>query len=403
MTQKFNDGRDWFFDKKFGLFVHWGLYSLIGWHEQVLQRRNMDRRDYERLIQEFNPKRFNPEEWLDIAQESGMEYIYFTTKHHDGFCLWDTKQTSYNITNTPYKKDVLGILAEACAKRNFPLCLYYSVVDWHHPNYPNQGRHHEMPAPRPTDSPDMEAYVEYVKKQVTELCTNYGSIYGFFWDINVPKHKDKTVNEIIRKLQPNAVINNRGFDEGDFATPERNVPEGSEFTTPTQACQSLGKQSWGYKSGEDYYSHKFIMQSIDKILAMGGTYLLNVGPKSDGTIPNECVESLKIIGQWYKSVKESFNNTKPASHLIDTPNILVTKKERALYLHLFKDSDSSTISLEPMTEAPAKATLLNNETQLEFKIDSMVQEWRTAKPHLRIRKIPINEMQDTVMVIKLEY
>jgi alpha-L-fucosidase len=402
MIPRFNDGRDWFFEKKFGLFVHWGLYSLIGWHEQVLQRRNMERKEYENLIHSFNPKQYDPEQWLDMAQQAGMEYVYFTAKHHDGFCMWDTKHTDYNIMNTPFKKDILAMLAEACHKRSFPLCLYYSVVDWHHPNYPNQGRHHEMAAPRPTDIPDMGAYVEFVKHQITELCTNYGKIHGIFWDINVPEHKDHTVNHIVRTLQPDAVINNRGFDAGDFATPERNVPEGREFTTPTQACQSLGKQSWGYKSDEDYYSRKFIMQSIDRVLAMGGAYLLNVGPKPDGTIPTECIKSLKTIGEWYNTVKESFVGTEPASHLVNNQNVLITKKERTLYIHLFRDQDASTVPLEPLKETPVKATLLNTGKQLKCNIDSMVQEWRLAKPHLRIRGIPIDRMAGTVMVIRVD-
>jgi alpha-L-fucosidase len=402
MIQRFGDGRDWFFEKKFGLFVHWGLYSIIGWHEQVLQRKNMERSEYEKLIYQINPKKFNPKQWLDIAQEADMEYIYFTTKHHDGFCMWDTKFTDYNIMNTPYKKDILAMLAEECHKRKFPLCLYYSVVDWHHPNYPNQGRHHEMPAPRPTDSPDMEKYVEYAKNQITELCTNYGEIHGFFWDINVPEHKDESVNKIIRKLQPNAVINNRGFDSGDFATPERNVPDGREFTTPTQACQSLGKQSWGYKKEEDYYSHKFIMQSIDKILAMGGTYLLNVGPKPDGTIPTQSIKNLKVIGKWYNSVKESFVGTEPAPNLVNNQNILVTRKDNMLYIHLYKDIDSSTLPLEPLDEKPVRVKLLNNGQELEYVVDSMVQEWRVAKPHLRIRGIPIDKINNSVMVIRVD-
>ena len=402
MIPRFNDGRDWFFEKKYGLFVHWGLYSILGWHEQILQRKNMDRAEYEKLIDQFNPEKYDPEQWLDIAQEAGMEYVYFTTKHHDGFCLWDTKETDYNIMSTPYKKDVLAMLADACAKRDFPLCLYYSVVDWHHRNYPNQGRHHEMPCPRSTDSPDMDAYVEYVKKQITELCTNYGTIHGVFWDINVPEHKDESVNQIIRKLQPSAVINNRGFDGGDYATPERSVPDGAEFTTPTQACQSLGKQSWGYKSDEDYFSHKFLIQSIDKIMAMGGTYLLNVGPRADGTIPNQCVKSLNVIGDWYSSVRESFDGAIPAIDLVNNREILVTQRDNTWYLHLHKGIDSSTLVLDPVTEKPARAILLNNGQELECCVDSMVQEWHTAKKSLRIRNIPVNEFSDSVLVIKLE-
>jgi len=156
-----------------------------------------------------------------------MKYICLTTKHHDGFCLWDTKQTAYNTMNTPYGKDIVKMLADACHKRSVPLCLYYSIADWNQPNYPNQGRHHELP-PQPGDQPDLMKYIEFLKKQVVELCTNYGEIHGFWWDMNVDKHVDRTINDIIRKLQPKAVINNRGYDEGDFGTPERDYEKGGE-------------------------------------------------------------------------------------------------------------------------------------------------------------------------------
>ncbi len=147
-----------------------------------------------------------------------MRYVCFTTKHHDGFCLWDTRQTAFNTMNTPYGRNVLAMLADAGHRRRMPLCL--SIADWTHPCYPNQGRHHELP-PQPGDTPDWDRYMDFLREQVRELCTNYGRIHGFWWDMNVPQHRDPSVNAMIRELQPGIVINNRGFDEGDFGTPER--------------------------------------------------------------------------------------------------------------------------------------------------------------------------------------
>ncbi|MDF2723908.1 MAG: hypothetical protein K0Q59_3583, partial [Paenibacillus sp.] len=268
--KRFNDARDRFFDLRYGMFIHWGLYAIPAWHEQILWRSGMKRKDYEQLVHQFNPVHFDPEAWLNVVQEAGMQYICFTTKHHDGFCMWDSAFTDYKITNAPYGKDILAMLAEACGKRGIPLSLYYSCPDWHHPNYPNKGRHHEMFGPRPGDEPDLDRYYDYVKKQITELLTGYGPIYQLFWDVNVAEYD-----------------NNRGPGKGDYSTPERHVPDGSAFAAPTEACQSLGRESWGYRDGEDYYTNKFLMQSIDKIMAMGGNYLLNVGPKPDGTIPEE--------------------------------------------------------------------------------------------------------------------
>jgi len=280
--QRFNDGRDWFFEKRFGMFIHWGLYSIPGWHEQHQWRGRIERDQYVKLAQQWNPVKFNPDQWLDLLEETGMKYICITTKHHDGFCLWDTKQTSFNTMNTPYGKDTIGMLAEACQNRNIPLCLYYSIADWHHPNYPNQGRHHELP-PQPQDSPDWEKYLDFLKEQVRELCTNYGEIHGFWWDMNVPQHKDPSINDMIRRLQPKAVINNRGFDEGDFGTPERDFErdESIGFDRPTEACQSVGMESWGYRKDEDYYTDRHLMRSIDRYLARDANYLLNVGPTGE--------------------------------------------------------------------------------------------------------------------------
>ncbi len=138
--KRFGDRRDWFFEKRFGMFIHWGLYAIPGWHEQHQWRGRVPRAEYVKLAQRWNPVKFDPDQWLDLAEEAGMKYVCVTTKHHDGFCLWDTKQTAFNTMNTPYGKDALKLLADACHRRGFPLCLYYSCVDWHHPHYPNQGR-----------------------------------------------------------------------------------------------------------------------------------------------------------------------------------------------------------------------------------------------------------------------
>jgi len=402
MVQRFNDGRDWFFDKRFGMFVHWGLYAIPAWHEQILWRGNMKRSEYEKLVDGFNPVSFNPDAWLDLMQEAGMEYICFTTKHHDGFCMWDSKYTDYTVMNTPYGRDILGMLAEACHRRGIPLGLYYSIPDWHHPNYPNQGRHHEMFGPRAGDEPDIEKYMDYVRKQIGELCSNYGEIHQIFWDVNVLEYYDPSINEMIRSLQPAAVINDRGPDAGDFTTPERHVPDGREFKRPTEAVQALGRESWGYKEDEDYYSLKYIMQSIDKALAMGGNYKLNVGPKADGTIPAENVKALRKIGAWYKQVREAFDGTVPASAMVERDDILLTRKGNDLYVHFYQDPTSSGVVLKPLDILPERAVLLNTNTELEVRVDVTPWQWR-QKPLLRIRGLPVDELTDTVMVVKLEF
>ncbi|WP_248926225.1 alpha-L-fucosidase [Paenibacillus hamazuiensis] len=416
MIPRFKDARDVFFERRFGMFVHWGLYAIPAWHEQILWRGKVKRKEYEQLIREFNPTRFDPDAWLDLAEAAGMQYICFTTKHHDGFCMWNTKHTEYNVMNTPYGKDILGMLAEACHRRNFPLSLYYSCPDWHHPNYPNQGRHHEMFGPRPGDDPDIEKYYDFVKKQIEELCTNYGNIYQLFWDVNVAEYYEPSINEWIRSMQPGILINDRGPGKGDYNTPERHVPEGGVFSKPTEACQSLGRESWGYRDNEDYYTNKFIMQSIDKILAMGGNYLLNVGPKADGTITSENVEALQSIGSWYNRVKEAFEGTVPATDMIhqdvmttagsnqviQRDQVLITRKANTLYVHLYRDPQTQSILLKPLDVLPKRAVLLNNGRELEAQVDLMPVYWK-ERPYLRILGLPANEMSGEVMVVKLEF
>ncbi|HUX49954.1 MAG TPA: alpha-L-fucosidase [Spirochaetia bacterium] len=407
--KRFGDGRDWFFDKKFGLFVHWGLYAIPAWQEQVLWRAPYKRRDYERLMSEFNPGNFNPDQWLDTMQEAGMEYLCFTTKHHDGFCMWDTKYTEYNVMNTPYGKDVVRQLADACARRGVLFGLYYSLPDWHHPAYPNRGKHHEMLGFRSGERMDEHEYLEFVRNQVRELLTNYGPIHEFFWDVNVEEFSDPTFNEMIRALQPNAVINDRGPSAGDFTTPERQVPEGKEFDHPVQACDSIGRESWGYRTQEDYYSSRYLVRSMDKILAMGGGYLLNVGPKADGSFPVECTERLAKIGSWYHSVRESFDGTYPASYLLTSgqtrliryDDVYLTRRDNTVYIHCPDGLQTGAVVLPGISAEPSDVTLLNDGTSLPWSVETLPWRW-TEKPCLVIRGVPDDCQLNGIPVIRMK-
>ncbi len=405
LAPRFGDARDWWFQRRFGMFVHWGIYAIHGLHEQEQWRYRVPRAEYVKLQQQWNPTRYDPNAWLDLAAEAGMKYICLTTKHHDGFCLWDTKQTTYNTMNTPYGKDVLRMLADACHRRGVPLCLYYSVADWHQPNYPNQGRSHEL-QPQPGDSPDWNRYMDFLKAQVRELCTNYGELGGFWWDMNVPKYVDPSVNDMIRKLQPKAVINNRGFDPGDFGTPERDYdPSGEEalvFTQRTEACQSIGSESWGYRKDEDYYDDRHLLRSIDKYLARDANYLLNVGPMPDGTIAPRPAAILRRIGKWYSAVKEAFEGATPASNETTNRNVLLTRRGNAVYVHLHRDPIKEVVQLKPFATAPRRATLLNTGKPVEFAVDMVPSDHVEHKPYLRLRNLPVDDLADTVLVVKLE-
>jgi alpha-L-fucosidase len=406
LAPRFGDGRDWWFEKRFGLFLHWGLYSIHGWHEQEQWRRRVPRAEYVKLQAQWNPVKFNPDAWLDAAEDAGMKYVCLTTKHHDGFCLWDTKLTPYNTMNTPYGKDVVRQLADACHRRGFPLCLYYSIADWHHPNYPNQGRHHEL-EPQPGDQPDLPKYLEFLKGQIRELCTNYGELGGIWWDMNVDQHVDPSINAMIRQLQPKAVINNRGFDPGDFGTPERDYDNGTEtvltFDQRTEACQSIGSESWGYRRDEDYYADRHLLRSIDKYLARDANYLLNVGPKPDGTLPDEALGILKRIGQWHRAVHESFERTTPVTTLTANRNVLLTRQGNTMYVHLWRDPLAEIVKLKPLTALPKRATLLNTGKPVAFANDLVPSDHVEQVGYLRLHGLPVNEFANTVLVVKLEF
>jgi alpha-L-fucosidase len=406
LARRFGDGRDWWFEKRFGLFVHWGLYAIDGWHEQDQWRRRIPRAEYVKLQARWNPTAFNPDAWLDAAEAAGMKYICLTTKHHDGFCLFESKHTSYHSVNTPYGKDVVRLLADACHRRKLPLCLYYSIADWHHPNYPNQGRHHELP-PQPGDQPDLLKYLEYLKAQVRELCTNYGEIHGFWWDMNVDRHVDRSINALIRQLQPNAVINDRGFDEGDFGTPERDyTKEGAlmlSLEKRTEACQSIGMESWGWRRDEDYYSDRHIFRSIARYLARDANYLLNVGPLPDGTLPPAALGFLNRSGSWYHAVREAFEGTVPASHLTGNRDVLLTRRGHDLYVILYADPKGEAVKLKPLALAPHRATLLNTGAAILCSLDLVPSEHGDQGHYLRLTRLPVNEQANTVLVAKLEF
>ncbi len=392
-----------FHEYRFGLFVHGGLYAIPGWHEQVQMRGPVPREDYVKLAEQFCPGNFSPDSWIDTAEAAGMQYLCFTTKHHDGFCMWDTKFTDYSIMHTPYGRDVLKMLAEACRRRDFGLCLYYSIPDWHHPNAPKGGSH-ELLTPNPGDQPDEDRYVAYVRNQVRELCSNYGKILGFFWDIP-PRRQEPSLNRLIRDLQPGIMINDRGYDKGDYDTPERSVPEGKRFTRATEANQSVGRQSWGYRENEDYYSHKLLMRSVDKIMAMGGNYLLNVGPMADGSLPPDAMASIRTVGQWYGKVKEALT-AEPASDLLQRDDFMLTRRGNHLYIHFHNDPDSGGIHLNPLATMPKLATVLNTGHPLSSAIErvpTLSIPPRMHTPCLHLRGIPVNDLVGEIIILKLEF
>ena len=367
---------------RLGLFLHWGLYSLTGWQEQVQGRLGIPREEYEQLARRFCPLQFDPDRWVELAQAAGMRYIVFTAKHHDGFCMWHTRAAAsygerpFSVEQTPYGKDIVRELSDACRRHKMDFCIYYSIPDWHHPNAYNSLSTHQMP-PAPGDRPDMERYIQYIKCQVSELCTGYGRIHSWFWDI--PPHlEDPSLNQMLRRLQPGILINDRGFSKGDYSTPERSIPEGTGFSTPTEACQSVGRESWGYRCHEDYFSARQLLLAADQTLSMGGNYLLNVGPKADGSIPEPAEALLRRLGRWYQRVGQSYGG-RILSRFSGPERILLQDigRKNVLYLHFPGGLTASGVAIPGWTP-------LAPETEPEegAALERLVQQAREEKEEL---------------------
>lgn len=394
-------------DNKFGMFIHWGIYALTGLHEQALARFDLSKEYYENLMYSFNPTKYDPNKWVELAKDAGMKYICITAKHHDGFCMWDTKQTDYNIMHTPYGRDVIKVLSEACARHEMLLSFYYSCPDWHEKTAYNMRSSHQWKAYK--DEADDQKYREFVKAQITELLTNYGKIYTLFWDIP-PRIEDRSINELVRKLQPGILINNRGYDEGDFATPERYVPEGVRFEKMTEACQSVGEQSWGYRKDEDYYSARFLMSSIDKIMAMGGSYLLNVGPDADGEIPEKAQALLRRIGKWYNHVSVALENTLPTVGNISVTNncpLIAVSKCGKTYLHFYNGINSGAVTFTDCSFKPKHAKLLNDGRELIIRNEELPEFFDFVSGKVKgslvsMTGIPVDELCEEPVVIEIE-
>ncbi|HBE03835.1 MAG TPA: hypothetical protein DC049_15380 [Spirochaetia bacterium] len=347
----------WFKKARFGLFIHFGLYSRLGRGEWVQYKENIHPDDYAKLALAFNPHNFRAEDWVSLAEESGCRYIAFTAKHHDGFCLFDSDLTDYKITNTPFKRDLTAELVSACHKKNMPIILYYSQPDWHHPNFVHlPGLFKDIDVPPAGFRPDWNSYLSYYHGQVEELCTRYGRIDGIWFDGAQKGEKNwqgKKIYNLIKKHQPHAAVNERaGY--GDFFTPERFMP-GDLPGYLFEACESISKIHWGYYRQSPQYSVQHLLSTFIRIMAKGGNFLLNTGPGPDGVIPQYQAERLRLIGKWMHENHEAVY----ASESIGNSGIQypLMKKENSLFVFLPAWPDTDSITLENIPAAE-KAALL---------------------------------------------
>jgi alpha-L-fucosidase len=346
----------WWREARFGLFIHWGLYAIPAgeWNgetrhaEWILTTAQISVKEYEKFAPRFNPVEFNPEDWVKTAKDAGMKYIVITSKHHDGFCLFDSKKTDYDVMDaTPFKRDIMRELADECRKQGIKMCWYHSIMDWYHPDYLPR-RNWET---RSTEGADFGRYVDYMKGQVKELLTNYGEI-GVMWFDGEWEHtwtRDIGIDlyNYVRSIAPDVIINNRvgkgragmagTYDPqsapGDFGTPEQEIPA-TGLGYDWETCMTMNDH-WGYnKNDHNWKSDKDLIQKLVDIASKGGNFLLNVGPTAEGLFPQESIDRLKAMGEWMGKNGESIYGT-TASQFEHLEWGRSTTKDHTLYLHVF--------------------------------------------------------------------
>jgi len=332
-TQAQHDARmQWWRDARFGLFIHWGLYAIpagewkgkTNYGEWIRHSAQIPIDVYDKFVGQFNPVKFHADEWVSLAKDAGMKYIVITSKHHDGFCLFDSKNTDFDVMSTPFKCDILKELSEACRKQGIRLCFYHSIMDWHHPDYlPRR----DWEKDRSAAGAVFDRYVQYMKNQLRELLTNYGPLgvlwFDGEWESTWNEKYGRDLYQYVRSFQPDIIINNRvgasrsgmeGFSQGkesagDFGTPEQQIPATGLPGVDWETCMTMN-DNWGYNSHDkNWKSAKDLIRMLADIASKGGNYLLNIGPTSEGMFPPESVERLREIGQWMKTNSESITTT----------------------------------------------------------------------------------------------
>lgn len=376
---------DWWRDARFGMFIHWGLYAIPagtwqgtpvgGVGEWIMESARIPVGDYEPLRDRFDPVRFDAAQWARLARRAGMKYLVITTKHHDGFCLFDSALTDYDVGGAPFARDVMQELAAACRREGIRIGWYHSIMDWHHPDY--------LPRrpwdPRPATDADFDRYVAYLRGQVRELLTGYGPIdimwFDGEWEPTWTHALGRGMDDYVRQLQPDIIVNNRvdtgrqgmegltrpGEFAGDFGTPEQQIPPEGLPGLDWETCMTMN-DTWGYRSDDhDWKSADELIRILADTASKGGNFLLNVGPTALGEIPAPSVQRLEAVGDWLDANGESIYGTS-AGRLGRMPWGRCTQRSAdgvtLLYLHVFDWPVDRALRVPGLTTLPRRARLL---------------------------------------------
>jgi alpha-L-fucosidase len=385
---------EWWQEARFGMFIHWGLYAVPAgeWNgatnhaEWIRESAQIPLEEYNQFLGKFNPVKFNADDWVTMAKDAGMKYIVITSKHHDGFGLYDSRQTEFDVMSTPFKRDILKELAKACDKQDMTFCFYHSIMDWHHPDYLPRRNWEKT---RSTEGADFDRYRSYMKSQLKELLTRYGKIgvlwFDGEWENTWTGDYGKDLYNHVRNLQPDIIINNRvtvgrsgmagmtseGAFAGDFGTPEQEIPATGMPGMDWESCMTMNDH-WGYnKNDKNFKTTREILQMLAEIASKGGNYLLNIGPTADGVFPQESIDRLKEIGNWMKINGESIYGTH-ASPFKSLPWGRCTQKKLTggarLYLHVFDWPSDQRLVVPGLGNKVIRAYLLEDVDQEELVI-----------------------------------
>ena len=385
MTQQtLQDTIDWWQDARFGMFIHWGLYAMPARHEWIKNYEQISDEDYQKYFDFFDPDLFDPTVWAAMAKKAGMKYFVITAKHHEGFCLWDSKFTDYKATNTPCQKDLLKEVVAAFRAEGIKVGFYYSLIDWHHEEFPIDRVHPQREskeARAKTKDKDMSKYAQYMRDQVTELLTDFGHIDILWFDFSYPGedgkgHEDwesKKLMQTIRSLQPHVLVNNRlDLDvEPDFETPEQYTPstglekkDGSPM--PWEGCQTFSG-SWGYFRDEaSWKSPEMLVQMLVNHVSRGGNLLMNVGPTARGEFDYRAINALEAYGDWMKYNSRSIYSCQEAPKGFNAPEecrYTYNPETKRLYLHFFA-WPFKAVHLKGLAGKVKYAQLLNDASEI---------------------------------------
>jgi alpha-L-fucosidase len=398
--------REWFQDAKFGLFIHWGVYSVLGDGEWVMNNQQIPIKTYEKIPNFFNPTEFDARAWVQMAKSAGMKYITITSKHHDGFAMWDSKVSDYNIVKrTPYGKDVLKMLAEECRKEGIKLFFYHSQLDWHHSDYYPRGRTGGSWTGRPEQG-DMNTYLDYMDAQLTELLTGYGDVAGIWfdgmWDKKDADWRLEKTYKLIHELQPAALVGSNHhlapYAGEDFQMFEKDLPghnttgfsnEQVVGALPKETCETIN-HSWGFNLKDDHHKdRKELIQYLVKAAGYGANFLLNVGPMPNGKIQPEHMASLREMGEWLQLYGKTIYGTR-GGPLTARDWGVTTQQGDKVYIHILQWYDES-ITIPSWGKKIKSATLFLDKSPIKYQ----------ENDYGITLKVPRNKMDTVDTVIEL--